>query len=92
MDVEAEHLYPALLQFVGVVLKVCNMKLYKREIITSPFFEILDEFIQTKLSQFNPWKDYCPIKDFPEYKVDYCFNHSKVPIFLFGVNSPSSAR
>lgn len=32
LEVEAKHLYPALLQFVGVVLKVCNMKLYKREV------------------------------------------------------------
>ncbi len=92
IDVEDSHIYPALLQFIGVVLKVCNMKIYKREIISSLFFEILDEFMQTKLSKFDLYKDFYPLEDLPEYKVDYCINHSKVPIFLFGVNNSSSAR
>lgn len=92
VDVESEHLYPSLMQFIGAVLKVSNMKLYKREVIQSLYFEMLDELVFTKLSQYEPQKDFHPIPDMPEYEVDYCFNHRKVPIYLFGVNNPATAR
>jgi hypothetical protein len=92
VDVESEHLYPSLMQFIGAVLKVSNMKLYKREVIQSLFFEMLDELVFTKLAQYEPQKDFHPIPDMPEYEVDYCFNHRKVPIYLFGVNNPATAR
>jgi hypothetical protein len=92
IDTEAGHLYPALMQFIGVVLKVSNMRLYKREVIQSLFFEILDEFIQSQLSKYQPQKDYLPLPNMSEYRVDYCFNHRKVPIYLFGVNSSATAR
>lgn len=92
IDIEADHLYPALMQFIGVVLKISNMRLYKREVIQSLFFETLDEFIQSQLSKYEPQKNYHPLPDMPEYEVDYCFNHRKVPIYLFGVNNPLTAR
>ena len=92
IDIETDHLYPALMQFIGTVLKVSNMRLYKREVIQSLFFEMLDEFIQTQLAKYQPQKDYYPLPNMPEYKVDYCFNHRKVPIYLFGVNGAATAR
>jgi len=91
-DTELEHLFPALMQFIGVILKISNMKLYKREVIQGLFFEMLDEFIYTKLAQYAPQKNFHPIPDMPEYEVDYCFNHRKIPIYLFGVNNPAKAR
>jgi hypothetical protein len=92
VDVELEHLYSSLMQFIGVILKVSNMKLYKREIIQSLFFEMLDEFVNTKLDQFQPQKGFIPLPDMPEYEVDYCLNHQRVPIYLFGVNNSATAR
>lgn len=92
IDVEEDHLYPALMQFIGVILKVSNMRLYKREVIQSLFFEMLDEFIQTNLSNYQPQRNFLPLPHMPEYEVDYCFNHRKVPIYLFGVNNPSTSR
>lgn len=91
-DIELEHLYPALMQFIGVILKISNMKLYKRDVIESLFFEMLDNFILTKLASHNPQKDFYPLPDMPEYKVDYCFNHKRVPIYLFGVNNIPTSR
>jgi hypothetical protein len=92
IDVEVTQLYPALMQFIGTVLKVSNMRLYKREVIQSLFFEMLAEFIQTELGKYQPQEKYHPLPDMPEYEVDYCFNHHKVPIYLFGVNNASTAR
>lgn len=92
LDSELEHLYPALMQFIGVILKVSNMKLYKREVIQSLFFEMLDEFVFKNLAQYEPQKDFHPLPDMPEYEVNYCFNHRRVPLYLFGVNNSSTAR
>lgn len=92
IDIEEDHLYPALMQFIGTILKISNMRLYKREVVQSLFFEMLDEFIQSQLSEYQPQKNYRPFPDIPEYEVGYCFNHRKVPIYLFGVNNPSTAR
>lgn len=92
LDIGSEHLYPALMQFIGAVLKVSNMKLYKKEVIQSLFFEMLDEYVFTKLAEYEPQKDFHPIPDMPEYEVDYCFNHRRVPIYLFGVNNAAKAR
>ena len=68
------------------------MKFFKRAVIQSMFFEILDEIIQTKLAQYNPQKSYLPIPEHDEYEVDYCFKNGKKPIFLSGVNNISRAR
>lgn len=92
LDVDINYLYSGIMQFAQTVSKITNMRLYKREVIHSLFFELLDEFITTKLSKYNPIKKYYPIEDHEEYEVDYCFNSRKRPIFLFGVNNVANAR
>jgi len=92
MDVNPQYFYYGLLQFAQAISKVTNMRLYKREVIHSLFFEMLEDFIMTKLQKYNPVKKFYPIKDHEEYEVDYCFNHRKRPIYLFGVNNTANAR
>lgn len=92
LDVESTDIYLAVMQLYQVIAKVSNMRLYKREVVKSLFFELLEEFIMGNLQQYHPIKDYYPMPDHQEYKVDYCFNHKSRPIFLFGVPSDSYAR
>lgn len=92
IDVQPEYIYHGLMQFAQVISKVTNMRLYKREVIHSLFFEMLEEFIMTNLQKYNPQKKYYPIPDHEEYEVDYCFNHRRKPIYLFGVNNSANAR
>lgn len=92
IDVQPEYIYHGLMQFAQVISKVTNMRLYKREVIHSLFFEMLEEFIMTNLQKYNPQKKYYPIPDHEEYEVDYCFNHRRRPIYLFGVNNSANAR
>ncbi|MBU1095903.1 MAG: DUF1828 domain-containing protein [Bacteroidetes bacterium] len=75
-----------------VIAKVSNMSIYSKEVIKSLFFEQLEEFVNEKLIEFNPRKDYLPLPENPEYKVDYCFNDREKPIYLFGVNTTDKAR
>ena len=92
IDVKPEYLYHGLMQFAQTVSKIINMRLYKREVIHSLFFEMLEEYIMTNLQKYNPQKKFYPIPDHEEYEVDYCFNHRRRPIYLFGVNNSASAR
>jgi len=92
IETSIDSFYPTLMQFAQTVSKITNMRLFKREVIQSLFFEMLDEFIMTNLTKYNPQKKFYPIKDHEEYEVDYCFNSRKKPIYLFGVNSSANAR
>ncbi len=92
IECDKESVYPALMQFAQTISKVTNMRLFKREVIHSMFFEMLDEFVMSKLEKFHPQKEYFPIPGHEEYEVDYCINSRPRPIFLFGVNSNSNAR
>src|SRR4051794_14283195 len=44
LDVPCQSLYPAVLQFSQAIAKVCSMSLYRREVISNLFYEMLDEF------------------------------------------------
>jgi len=92
IDVKPQYVYHGLLQFAQAVSKITNMRLFRREIIHSLFFEMLDDFIMTKLQKYNPIKKFYPIPEHEEYEVDYCFNQRKRPIYLFGVNNNANAR
>jgi len=92
LDVEEMDIYLAVMQLYQVIAKVSNMRLYKKEVVKSLFFELLDEFIMEDLRQYEPIKDYYPLQTHQEYKVDYCFNHRNSQIFLFGVPSDTYAR
>lgn len=92
IDVKPEYIYHGLMQFAQAISKITNMRLYKREVIHSLFFEMLEEYIMTNLQKYYPQKKYYPIPDHEEYEVDYCFNHHRRPIYLFGVNNSANAR
>lgn len=92
IDIKPEYIYHGLMQFAQAISKVTNMRLYRREMIHNLFFEMLDEYIMMNLQRYNPQKKFYPIPDHEEYQVDYCFNHRKKPIYLFGVNNSANAR
>ncbi len=92
IDASPEELYPAILQFAQTISKVSNMRMYRREVIHSLFFETLEEIVESQLQRFHPRHSYFPLPQQEEYEVDYCFNNRERPIFMFGVNSPATAR
>lgn len=92
LDTLPSELAPAVLQFAQTVAKVGAMRAFKREVVSSLFFEQLEEVVQTRLARFQPQHPYHPLPDREEYEVDYCFNHRARPVYLFGVNSQTRAR
>jgi len=43
IDTPIELLYPTILQFAQAIAKVSNMRIYKREVIRSLFYELLEK-------------------------------------------------
>jgi hypothetical protein len=87
-----ESVFPGLLAFAQVIAKVTSLSFLKRQVISSLFYEMLDDFIRDELSRFSPRPRYSPIGNRPELEVDWLFPFEKKPIFLFGVKDSSKAR
>lgn len=92
LDTEAEFIYQSIMQFAGCQQKILNMRLWQREVIKSLFFDKLENFIESELKRFNPRKFVIPLKDYPVIEVDYSFEFSKKPFYLFGVNNKDKAK
>ena len=92
IETKPESLYPAILQFAQTVARVSNMRLYKREVVQSLFYELLEETIDEKLKQYNPRPHIFPLPERDDLEVDYQFDIRPYPIYLFGVKDSAKAR
>ena len=68
------------------------MRYFKREVIESLFYEMLDEFVMSNLNEYKPQKNVLPIPDRDDLEADYEFRPNGHPIYLFGVKDSSKAR
>lgn len=80
------------MNFVQSIAKICSMRYFKRELIESLFYEMLDEFIQTSLKKYNPGRNILPIPDRDDLEADYQFSPNGLPVYLFGVKDTAKAR
>lgn len=92
IDTGLEQLYPSVMQFAQTVGKISNMRLFKREVIKSLFYELLEEFINDQLARFKPKSNVLPIPERDDLEVDYCFPEFPKPLYIFGVKDDTKAR
>lgn len=82
-----EEIFPCVMQLITVVLKVSNLNFLKRETIRSLFYEMFDEFMDSKFKTSNMIKDWQP--DFDknqEYLAPYAIlKKSTKPIVVFPI-------
>ncbi len=83
LETPAELLYPAVLQISQGISKVCSMRFFKREVIESLFYELLDEFVMEKLVKYKPTKSVLPIEQRDDLEADYQFQPNGKPLYLF---------
>lgn len=91
-EVEPSQIFGGIMQFSQVISKVSNLKILKREMIKSLFYEMLDEFVEKELQKFNPIKDFNPIEEEETYSVDYKFPGKEKPLYFFGIKDGSKAK
>jgi len=92
IDTTKDMLYQTVLQFAQTVAKVSNMRIYKREVIQSLFYELLQEFIDERLNKYNPKSKIFPISERDDLEVDYQFDLKNHPVYLFGIKDTAKAR
>ncbi len=92
VDTPPDDLYPAILHFAQTTAKISSMRQWRKEVVHNLFFDMLEEVVRDKLGRFDPQHPYYPLPNHEEYEVDYCFNGSEKPVYLFGVNSAKSAQ
>ena len=91
LDTQMELLYESILQFAGCAQKVCNMRYWNRENIRSAFYDDLEDYITTKLTQFSPVPDHSPLPDYP-ISVDWSLTHNSRNLYVFGVRGNDKAK
>ncbi len=93
VDTKIKNLFSSIMHFSQVVAKISNMSFFKREMIRSLFYEMLDEYIIEKYDQiYNVKRKIFPLTEREDLEVDFSFENGKRPIYLFGVKDITKAR
>lgn len=87
-----EQLYPSILQFAQTVSKISSMRYFKREVIESLFYEMLDEFVMSELQEYKPEVKVLPLPERDDLEADYAFHANGYPVYMFGIKDVSKAR
>ena len=92
LDTRLEMLYEGILQFAGCIQKVCNMRYWGRETVRSAFYEDLEGYVTTGLTQFAPVANPTPLPDYSILSVDWALKHNFRNLYLFGVGGNNKAK
>lgn len=91
-DSNIQTIYTDILNACQTYMKISSMRYFKREVIESLFYEMLDDFIMSDLADYKPQKNALPIFSRDDLEADYQLTPNDHPIFLFGVKGTSKAR
>jgi hypothetical protein len=89
---KSTSIFNDIMQITQAYAKIGSMKYFKREVIESLFYEMLDEFVDNELQEFKPKKRVLPIAERDDLEVDYEFSPNGHPVYLFGVKDATKAR
>ena len=87
-----KSIFSDIMQITQAYAKIGSMKYFKREVIESLFYEILDEYVEAELQEFRPERRVLPIPERDDLEVDYQFSPNGQPVYLFGVKDATKAR
>lgn len=73
-------------------LKIGSMPYFKREVVESLFYEMLEEVIMKDLADYSPQKSVLPIQERDDLEADFQFTPNGHPVYLFGVKGAAKAR
>ncbi|NOU18524.1 MAG: DUF1828 domain-containing protein [Bacteroidales bacterium] len=87
-----ETIYSDIMHVTQTYMKIGSMRFFKREVIESLFYDLLNETITKELIDFKPKANVLPIPERDDLEVDYEFRPNGHPIYLFGVKDAAKAR
>ena len=92
LESDPDKLYSAVMQLSQAMGKVSSMQYYKREVIQSLFYEMLNDFVVSNLGEYSPVFKVLPIEERDDLEVDWQFSLPTKPVYLFGVKDSSKSR
>jgi len=87
-----EHLYMTIMLMHQVISKVSAMRLYRRDVIRSLFYEEFGEFVSSTLGAYHPQPKALPISERDDLEVDFAFPIGKHPVYLFAAKDAAKVR
>lgn len=92
LNTSSETIFTDIMHITQAYAKIGSMRYFKKEVVENLFYDILDEFIEKELKEFNPKSKVLPIPDRDDLEADYSFSPNGHPVYLFGVKDVSKAR
>lgn len=92
LNTSSETIFTDIMHITQAYAKIGSMRYFKKEVIENLFYEILDEFIEKELKEFQPKKNVLPIPERDDLEADYSFSPNGHPVYLFGVKDASKAK
>lgn len=86
------RIFNDIMQITQAYAKIGSMKYFKREVVESLFYEMLEEYIESELQEYYPKKRVLPIPERDDLEVDYQFSPNGHPVYLFGVKDATKSR
>lgn len=87
-----ETLYSDLMHVAQSYMKIGSMRYFKREVVESLFYEMLNDVITKDLSEYKPKKNVLPTPERDDLEADFQFTPNGHPVYLFGVKDAAKAR
>lgn len=87
-----ETLFSDIMHVAQTYMKIGSMRYFKREVIESLFYEMLNDIIVKDLSDYKPKKNILPIPERDDLEADFEFTPNGHPVYLFGVKDAAKAR
>lgn len=87
-----DTLYSDLMHVAQSYMKIGSMRYFKREVVESLFYEMLNDVITKDLSEYKPRKSVLPIPERDDLEADFEFTPNGHPVYIFGVKDAAKAR
>lgn len=87
-----ETLYSDIMHVTQTYMKIGSMRFFKREVIESLFYDLLEETITKELIEYKPRAEVLPIPERDDLEADWEFRPNGHPVYLFGVKDTAKAR
>lgn len=85
LTTDLSNLNTNFLHFAETLSKISSLKYFDSTKQKSMFYDVLSRLIEQSFSSLSFKKDFIPIKEFPENKVDYAFTGRDRAVYLFGI-------
>ena len=92
LKVSDNMLFETIMQMSQIISRISSMKMLQKKAVASLFYEQLSSYIDDSFKQYHVEKNYVPIADRDELKVDYAFISGNRPIYVFAVKGDAKAQ